>query len=83
MKYSSILIALPVQTSVRCRFISVDMSACPLLVTLVVLSVPTSLAAGPFGDAFAWGVATSAFQTEGAWNVKGRSISNHFLLSLV
>ena len=24
-----------------------------------------------FGDVFAWGVATSAFQTEGAWNTKG------------
>ncbi|XP_052799795.1 lactase/phlorizin hydrolase-like [Mya arenaria] len=28
-----------------------------------------------FGDVFGWGVATSAFQTEGAWNVKGKGES--------
>lgn len=40
---------------------------------VVLTCLQHTLAADNFGDVFAWGVATSAFQTEGAWNVDGNS----------
>lgn len=39
--------------------------------------------AGSFGDVFAWGVSTSAFQTEGAWNVDGIEANIFFIYSLI
>jgi len=49
-----------------------EMAAISLAVLMCVNVFGFTLSAdNTFGDVFAWGVATSAFQTEGAWNTKG------------
>ena len=47
---------------------------------LLKVSSQTTLLKSDFGTGFKWGVAASSYQTEGAWNVDGKSESNwdHF-----
>ena len=47
---------------------------------LLKVSSETTLLKSDFGTGFKWGVAASSYQTEGAWNVDGKSESNwdHF-----
>ena len=42
-----------------------------LVVFLLTTPVASGEDSGVFGDVFAWGASTSAFRTEGAWNVDG------------
>ena len=47
----------------------------PSVFVVCILSQCIHMASGSFGDVFAWGAASSAFQTEGAWNVQGKTFT--------